>query len=78
MVGSVLFGPFWGVLYTITSATMGACLAFFVARYVARGSEASKLISPRWRRLDEMSERQGWKVLLFTRLVPPFPFNLLN
>lgn len=78
MVGGVLFGPFWGVLYTITSATMGACLAFLVSRYVARNWVASKLISPRWRRLDEMSERQGWKVVLFTRLVPIFPFNLLN
>ena len=78
IAGGILFGPFWGVVYTITSATAGACVAFLVARYVARGWVQSKLKSPRWRRLDEEVERQGWKVVAFTRLIPAFPFNLLN
>ncbi|MEI8172511.1 MAG: heterodisulfide reductase-related iron-sulfur binding cluster [Deltaproteobacteria bacterium] len=26
----ILFGPFWGVIYTITSSTIGACIAFIV------------------------------------------------
>ncbi len=30
------------------------------------------------RRLDEGSEKQGWRMLLITRLVPLFPFNLQN
>ena len=33
---------------------------------------------PRWKRLDEGVEKHGWKVVAFTRLVPIFPFNLLN
>ena len=37
-----------------------------------------RLRSPRWRRLDEGVERHGWKVVAFTRLIPLFPFNLLN
>lgn len=78
IVGGILFGPFWGVIYTITSSTAGACVAFLVARYVARGWVEHKLQSPRWRRLDEEVERQGWKVVAFTRLIPAFPFNLLN
>jgi uncharacterized membrane protein YdjX (TVP38/TMEM64 family) len=78
IVGGILFGPFWGVVYTITSATMGACLAFLVSRYVARDWVEGKLCSPRWRRLDEGVEKHGWKVVAFTRLIPLFPFNLLN
>jgi uncharacterized membrane protein YdjX (TVP38/TMEM64 family)/Fe-S oxidoreductase len=78
VVGGILFGPFWGVIYTITGATAGACLAFLVSRYIARDWVASKLKGPRWRRLDEGVERQGWKVVAFTRLIPVFPFNLLN
>lgn len=78
VVGGILFGPFWGVVYTITGATAGACLAFLVTRYIARDWVASKLKGPRWRRLDEGVERHGWKVVAFTRLVPAFPFNLLN
>jgi len=78
IVGGILFGPFWGVVYTITSATAGACVAFLVARYVARDWVESKLRSPRWRRLDKEVEKNGWKMVAFTRLIPAFPFNLLN
>lgn len=78
IVGGLLFGPFWGVVYTITSATMGACLAFLVSRYLARDWIWRKLRSPRWQRLDKEVERHGWKVVAFTRIIPLFPFNLLN
>lgn len=78
IAGGILFGPFWGVVYAITGATLGACIAFLVARYVARDWVETKLRSPKWRRLDEGVEKQGWKVVAFTRLIPLFPFNLLN
>jgi uncharacterized membrane protein YdjX (TVP38/TMEM64 family)/Fe-S oxidoreductase len=78
VVGGILFGPFWGVVYTITSATMGACLAFLVSRYLARDWVERQLRSPRWRRLDEEVHLHGWKVVALTRLIPLFPFNLLN
>jgi len=78
IAGGILFGPFWGVVYTITGSTIGACIAFLTSRYVARGWIEGKLRSPRWRRLDESVEKNGWKVVAFTRLIPLFPFNLLN
>ncbi|MCX5831888.1 MAG: TVP38/TMEM64 family protein [Deltaproteobacteria bacterium] len=78
IAGGVLFGPFWGVIYTTIGSTIGACLAFLVARYVAREWVEGKLLSPRWRRLDASAEQHGWKVVAFTRLIPLFPFNLLN
>jgi uncharacterized membrane protein YdjX (TVP38/TMEM64 family) len=78
IVGGILFGPFWGVVYAITGATIGACVAFLVSRYLAREWVAERLKGPRWRRLDEAVERHGWRVVAFTRLIPLFPFNLLN
>ncbi|SHI54589.1 Uncharacterized membrane protein YdjX, TVP38/TMEM64 family, SNARE-associated domain [Malonomonas rubra DSM 5091] len=78
IAGAILFGPIWGVIYTITSATVGAGLAFLVSRYLARDWIESKLNSPRWRQLDEKVELHGWKMVAFTRLIPLFPFNLLN
>lgn len=78
IVGGILFGPFWGVVYTITSATAGACLAFLISRYIARDWIEGKLRSPRWRQLDEGVQRHGWKIVAITRLIPLFPFNLLN
>jgi len=78
IVGGILFGPFWGVVYTITGATIGASLAFLVARYVARDWVAARLTGPKWEKLDGEVARHGWKVVAFTRLIPAFPFNLLN
>lgn len=78
IAGGLLFGPLWGVVYTITGSTAGACIAFLISRYLARDWVAGKLKSPRWRRLDEGVEKHGWKVVAFTRLIPLFPFNLLN
>ena len=78
ILGGILFGPVWGVVYTITGATAGACIAFLVARYLGRDWIRAKLTAPRWQKLDEDVARNGWKVVAFTRLIPLFPFNLLN
>lgn len=78
IVGGVLFGPFWGVVYTITGATAGACVAFLISRYATRDIIETKLAGSRWRRLESEVEKHGWKVVAFTRLIPLFPFNLLN
>lgn len=78
IVGGILFGPFWGVVYTIIGATAGACIAFLLARSIAQSWVKGKLTGPRWKKLDSEVEKHGWKVVAFTRLVPLFPFNLLN
>lgn len=78
IVGGILFGPVWGVVYTISGATAGACLAFLISRYVARDWIQARLTGPRWRQLDQNVAKNGWKIVAFTRLVPLFPFNLLN
>jgi uncharacterized membrane protein YdjX (TVP38/TMEM64 family) len=68
----------WGGVYAITGATAGACLAFLISRYAARDWIEAKLTGPRWRQLDRSVEKNGWKIVAFTRLIPLFPFNLLN
>src|SRR6516165_7571355 len=35
LAGGALFGPFWGSLWNLAGATLGATLAFLVARYIA-------------------------------------------
>jgi len=59
IVGGILFGPFWGVIYTIIGSTLGACVAFVVSRYIAREWVERKLRSPKWQRLDQGVERHG-------------------
>ncbi|MBM4284089.1 MAG: TVP38/TMEM64 family protein [Deltaproteobacteria bacterium] len=78
LAGGILFGPFWGVVYTTFGATAGASLAFLVARYFARQWVAAKLTGTRLERLDEKVAFHGWKIVVFTRLIPFFPYVLLN
>ena len=78
MAGATVFGPVWGVVYTIVGATMGACVAFLIARYGARDWVERLLVGPRWSRLYSETAESGWKAVAFARLIPLFPFNLLN
>ncbi len=77
LAGGVLFGPVWGTLLNLTGATLGATLAFLLARHLA-GDWVRRRSGPRLRRLIEGVEAEGWRFVAFTRLVPLFPFNLLN
>jgi uncharacterized membrane protein YdjX (TVP38/TMEM64 family) len=78
LAGGILFGPFWGVVYTIFGATIGATLAFLVARYLTRDWVAAKLAGTKLATLDEKVGQHGWKIVALTRLVPLVPYNLLN
>jgi len=77
VIGGVLFGPIGGTVYTSIGATIGASIAFLIARYLGRGW-VEAMLKGRWKELDSEVERQGWKIVAFTRLTPLFPFNLLN
>lgn len=77
VAGGALFGPFWGTLWNLTGATLGATLAFVIARYVA--SDWVEMRSgERLGRLMRGVEEEGWRFVAFVRLVPLFPFNLMN
>ncbi|MDP6380445.1 MAG: TVP38/TMEM64 family protein, partial [Phycisphaerae bacterium] len=74
-----LFGPILGTVYVSIASTVGASLSFLLARYLARGAVVRWLSSKeKFRQLDRMSEDHGPIIVALTRLVPIFPFNLLN
>jgi uncharacterized membrane protein YdjX (TVP38/TMEM64 family)/rhodanese-related sulfurtransferase len=77
LAGGALFGPVWGAIYTLIGATVGATLAFLAARYIASDWVRAKA-GGRLKQLIEGVEAEGWRFVAFTRLVPLFPFNLLN
>src|SRR3990170_5566768 len=77
IVGGVLFGPVWGTFYNLTGATIGATMAFLIARYLA-SDLVSRKMGGRLKQLVEGVEAEGWRFVAFARLVPLFPFNLLN
>lgn len=77
LAGGALFGPVWGTLYSLTGATLGATLAFLVARYLAQEWVRQRTGGILKKLLDGV-DAEGWKFVAFVRLVPLFPFNLLN
>lgn len=78
VVGGILFGPVWGTVYVIVGATIGASIAFLIARYLGRDWVAGMVKGSRLAGLDTQVQEKGWKIVAFTRLIPLFPFNLLN
>jgi uncharacterized membrane protein YdjX (TVP38/TMEM64 family) len=77
LLGGALFGPVLGTFYNLTGATLGALLAFLIARYLASDWVEQKTTG-RARTLVKGVEAEGWRFVAFVRLVPLFPFNLLN
>ena len=77
LVGGALFGPLWGTLWSLTGATVGAALAFLIARHLGADWVARRA-GPHLQRLNDGVASEGWRFVAFVRLVPLFPFNLLN
>ncbi len=75
----VLFGLWWGSLYVFFAATLGATLAFWIGRNVAREWVSEKMSAyPKFETIDRAVAKEGFKIVFLTRLSPLFPFNLLN
>jgi uncharacterized membrane protein YdjX (TVP38/TMEM64 family) len=79
VLAGVLFGSLLGMILVSLASTLGAGLAFLIARHWARASlEARFAGNPAIQRLERLSEEHGAIIVAITRLVPIFPFNLLN
>jgi len=77
LAGGALFGPLLGSLYSLTAATIGGTISFLMARYLA-SDWVSRQSGGRLKQIIEGVENEGWRFVAFVRLVPLFPFNLLN
>jgi uncharacterized membrane protein YdjX (TVP38/TMEM64 family) len=77
LLSGVLFGPVFGGLYALIGATMGAIISFLIARYIA-GDLATSKFGGKLGRVKDGVDAQGWRFVAFVRLVPLFPFNVLN
>lgn len=77
LAGGAVFGLGPGTVLNLLGATLGAALAFLIARYLA-ADPVRRRVGGRLLRLIEGVEQEGWRFVVFTRLVPLFPFVLLN
>lgn len=79
IMAGAIFGSITGVIVVIIGATLGASLCFLIARYFARDS-ISRILekNEKFQKLDSLTGKNGVIIVAITRLVPIFPFNLLN
>lgn len=77
LVGGALFGLAGGTALASLASTLGATLAMLLSRYLLRGWVQSRF-RQRLARIDEGVEREGASYLFALRLVPVFPFFLIN
>lgn len=79
LAAGAIFGLLNGTIYVFVAATIGAALAFLVARHLARGVIEQRLEgNQRFGAIDQAVGREGFKIVVLLRLSPVFPFNLLN
>jgi uncharacterized membrane protein YdjX (TVP38/TMEM64 family) len=73
------FGAFYGTIYAEIGLTLGACASFLLARYTLRSFiEGFAKRNPMFQKIDDGVKREDWRMVMFTRLVPVFPFNIQN
>jgi len=79
LAAGALFGVPLGVVTVSLASTLGATLAFLVGRYLARDWVAAMVAArPRFAAVDAAVAKEGFRIVLLTRLSPLFPFTLLN
>lgn len=80
--GGLLFGLWWGSLYTFLGAILNCTLMFFLARYVGRKRVEDLIrrkLTPQWqKRLENLNSGSGFLLLILLRLIPAVPYNLIN
>jgi len=79
IVAGITFGSIVGGVLALISATIGACVAFLIARYAARDTIVAKFgQNPLFKRIEDGVRENGTSFLILTRLVPVFPYNIQN
>lgn len=77
LLGGFLFGTWLGALYAVTGATLGAVAVFLAAR-TALGDSLREKAGSAIRRMQEGFQENALNYLLVLRLIPIFPFWLVN
>ncbi|MBM7711585.1 TVP38/TMEM64 family protein [Enterococcus xiangfangensis] len=77
IVGGLAYGGFIGGLLTVIGASIGASISFVIGKYVARDYILQRFGNdPTFQKIEQGVRDNGLSFLIFTRLVPVFPFAI--
>ena len=77
LAGGFLFGPVWGIVYTVIGANLSATVAFFIGRYFGRGMLEDETSSGWVARYARRMRENGFETVLIMRLIF-LPYDLVN
>lgn len=77
VIGGFLFGPMLGTFVVVSAATIGAAI-IFVAAKTAFGDALRRRAGPFVQKMEEGFRRNAFSYLLLLRLMPLFPFFIVN
>ena len=77
LAGGAVFGLLWGTVLVSLASTLGATVAFIVSRYILREG-IQRRYGDRLKAINAGIERDGAFYLFTLRLVPAFPFFIIN
>ena len=76
---AVPFGALHGTIYAEIGLTLGSSASFLLARHTLRSFvERYAEKNPMFRKIDDGVRREGWRMVVFTRWVPVFPYSIQN
>lgn len=76
---ALLFGPWLGLPISLAGLGLGMAISFLLARYLLRGWIEQRLgHKPFFLHISGHVNREGWKLIMFTRMLPVHPFQFMN
>lgn len=79
LAGGIIFGLWWGSLWSLIGATTGATAAFWVARYLLHDWFCRRFSHhPIYRNIDKVMDTHSLNCVLAVRFAPLSPFSLVN
>jgi uncharacterized membrane protein YdjX (TVP38/TMEM64 family) len=80
IAGGILFGPFWGTLYSVIGAVVGATIGFWAVRLLGEPF-VTRFVKDKSGRLDDYKKRieeKSFSIIFIFRIIPLVPFILLT
>jgi len=77
LTAGLAFGKVWGAVYLMTGAMLGTTATFFISRIFGRGL-VERFLKGKFKALDDGLAKKGFLTVLFFRIVPILPYEVLN
>lgn len=78
VLAGLLYGNVLGFVYAMIGASIGSAIAFLLSRYIAHQWASRLFGGGKYEKLQHMTKKNGWQIVLILRLIPLFPFTPLN